>query len=578
MASCLTEEQLEELAQRSRGLTDGCELRAHVEACPSCRDRLAECRKNLAYLDTLKVALRDASAPGDDETDPIPPDGIDPLRDETLPLGSPAGPVTSARLDLQIPGCRIVREIHRGGQGVVYEALQFSTKRTVAVKMLLEGPFADDVTVERFRREVELIAGLKHPNIVTIHDSGVARGNHYFVMEFIRGLPLREYVRSRELSVRQIVELLAQVCAAVAFAHRHGVMHRDLKSSNILVDEDGCPHVLDFGLAKIIAEHMRADQEQKQLSRSGHCMGTLDYMSPEQTLGDSEAMDIRTDVYSLGVILYELLTGDLPYETKTDLVTAMSNIRHAIPRRPSKRNRKVGSEIDAIILQTLEKSADRRYQSAGELGGDLSAWLEGRPVVAKSASSLYVLRKMAVRYWYATAVVATLLLAIVAFSLVSLEFYFAQLEALKGQERSDRAFADAIIDRDDRVEAVRDLARHQALGWFLLAWRADSPDSARLIQARTPEGSPERTAMEFLMDETYSVERLLADIPAQARSIAYFAAAERHLKAGRRDAAIEALESCIGQPGSRWLRDYARARREELRSETIGVDTEGGGP
>jgi hypothetical protein len=256
----------------------------------------------------------------------------------------------------------------------------------------------------------------------------------------------------------------------------------------------------------------------------------------------------------------------------------MSNIRHAIPRRPSKINRKAGSEIDAVALQALEKSADRRYQSAGELAGDLSAWLEGRPVVAKSASSLYVLRKMATRYWYATAVVATLLLTIVAFSLVSLEFYFAQLEALKGQERSDRAFADAIIDRDDRVEAVRELARHQTLGWFLLAWHADNLDSARLIRARTPEGSPERAAMDFLLDETCSVERLLADIPARARSVAYFAVAERHLKAGRRDAAIESLESCIEQPGGRWLHDYARARRKELRSKTSRVDSEGGGP
>ena len=199
----------------------------------------------------------------------------------------------AARLPRQvtIEGYDIIRELHRGGQGIVYEAVQKSTKRKVAIKVLLEGGFASSSARRRFQREITLAAGLKHPNIIAIFDSGETPDGHQFcVMDYVRGRSIRDYVRENKLPLEDTLKLFSSVCAAAHFANQKGVVHRDLKPSNILVDSDGVPRVLDFGLAKQLA-----GGTESLVSMTGQVMGTLQYMSPEQTRGNPDEIDARSD-------------------------------------------------------------------------------------------------------------------------------------------------------------------------------------------------------------------------------------------------------------------------------------------
>ena len=229
------------------------------------------------------------------------------------------------------PGYHLIREIHRGGQGVVYQALQESTKRKVAVKVLREGPLAEPRERMRFEREVAILGSLSHPGLVAIHDSGQAAGHFFYVMDYIRGQPLDVYMASGERTVRETMELFAKVCDAVNAAHLKGVIHRDLKPRNILIDADGQPHVVDFGLAKV-----GGAASEQFVTVTGQFVGSLPWASPEQAEGRTEQLDIRTDVYSLGVILYELLTDALPYDVSgVVLPDAVRMICESPPRRPS---------------------------------------------------------------------------------------------------------------------------------------------------------------------------------------------------------------------------------------------------
>ncbi|MFQ5492107.1 MAG: serine/threonine-protein kinase, partial [Phycisphaerae bacterium] len=211
-----------------------------------------------------------------------------------------------------IPGYKILREIHRGGQGVVYQAVQQTTKRTVAVKVMREGPFGGDSERLRFEREQHILAQLDHPRIVGIRDSGAAAEHHYFVMDYISGQPLDRYVNTTTDSVDRVLVLFAKICEAVNAAHLQGVIHRDLKPSNIRVDANGEPHVLDFGLAKVASAEVSDDSGAQVMSITGQFIGSLPWASPEQARGLTRDIDVRTDTYSLGVILYQLLTRRFP--------------------------------------------------------------------------------------------------------------------------------------------------------------------------------------------------------------------------------------------------------------------------
>ncbi len=291
------------------------------------------------------------------------------------------------------PGYRLVRRVGHGGQGVVYEAIQEHTNRRVAIKALVGEVSAP--ARRRFEREIALIAQLRHPNIIAIFHSGVAAGPQFYVMDYVDGLPLHRYARQHALSLERVVELIAVVCDAVQCAHAQGIVHRDLKPSNILVDEAGQPRVLDFGLAKEIS----AAAEPLSLTRD--VLGTLPYMSPEQARGSPDAIDQRSDVYALGVVLYELLTGGFPYPVRGTVCEVLRQIQELPPTplaitwasgggiaRATRHDVRAGHcpldrDIETIVLKCLAKEPPDRYQNAGAVAEDLRRYLAGEPIRAR---------------------------------------------------------------------------------------------------------------------------------------------------------------------------------------------------
>lgn len=319
-----------------------------------------------------------------------------------------------------LTGYELLDRIHYGGQGVVYEAVQRSTGRTVALKVLVDGPLASARQRYRFAREVDLLSRIQHPNIVTLYDSGVVRGRPYFAMELIEGLPIDDYVLLHAPALEDLLRLFTTTCRAVNTAHQRGIIHRDLKPSNILVDGDGRPHVLDFGLAKDL-QISEGPNGSPTVSLPGQVVGTLPYLSPEQVEGLDEQVDVRADIYALGVVLFQLLTGAFPYPVDGSSQAVRANIvsREPTPLRKALSDESFGAsapsdelddELEAIVLKALEKDRARRYQSADALADDLDRHSAGDPVEAKADRRLYLLKKTLRRYRIHASVAAAFLL------------------------------------------------------------------------------------------------------------------------------------------------------------------------
>ncbi|MFO0824559.1 MAG: serine/threonine-protein kinase [Gemmataceae bacterium] len=290
---------------------------------------------------------------------------------------------------------RIVSRIADGGMGVVYEAEQDSPRRLVALKIVRTS--LDSPTLKkRLSHEAEILGRLQHPGIAQVYDAGIAEGGRpFFAMELIRGLPLDEYARARSLSVSARLGLVARVCDAVQYAHEQGVVHRDLKPANLLVDEIGQPKVVDFGVARVTDADLLTGPG---LTRTGQLLGTPNYMSPEQVNADPAAVDHRCDVYALGVILFELLSFQLPFRLKNrPLAEVAGIIGHAEPPRLGSINAELRGDVETIVARALEKEPARRYSSAADLAADLRRYLAHEPILARPPSSLYQLRKFARR-------------------------------------------------------------------------------------------------------------------------------------------------------------------------------------
>lgn len=373
MSRCLTSAEFDALRSGDLSPDKACRAQDHLATCAACKAAFAALNAQLHDAEHL----RDETA-----TSLYDLDKAINSSNETCEQDAPIGDIPANTL----PGYEITREIHRGGQGVVYQAIQKSTRRKVAIKVLREGVFAGRHDRARFEREVHILGQLKHPNIVAIHDSGTAASHTYFVMDYIAGQSLDAWKRGAPRSIHETLDLFAKICDAVNAAHLHGVIHRDLKPGNIRVDSAGEPHVLDFGLAKTVASHDTV------MTMTGQFMGSLPWASPEQAEGIPRHIDTRTDVYALGVILYQLLTGHFPYDVTGTVRDVLDRILTATPTRPAAYRSEIGSELETILAKCLNKERERRYQTAGELGRDIRHYLAGEPIEARRDSMLYLVR------------------------------------------------------------------------------------------------------------------------------------------------------------------------------------------
>jgi WD40 repeat protein/tetratricopeptide (TPR) repeat protein len=326
------------------------------EACRSCPELLEQVRAGLLRLRLLEQEVGVLFPPSD------PPGEV----------GLAAPPTGELP---QIPGYEVEAELGRGGVGVVYRARHLRLNRPVALKMLLAGAFATRAERQRFAREAELVAGLRHPNLVQIYDVGDLDGRSYFTMEFLEGGSLADTIAGTPRPARQAAELVETLADVIAAAHRGGVVHRDLKPSNVLLTADGTSKVTDFGLARRL-------EVGSSLTQTGSPVGTPSYMAPEQARGRASEVGPATDLYALGAVFYELLTGRPPFRAESSAETLYQVVTQD-PVPPSRLNARVPRDLETICLKCLEKEPARRYASAADLADDLRRALNGEPIRAR---------------------------------------------------------------------------------------------------------------------------------------------------------------------------------------------------
>src|SRR5213592_4554474 len=348
-----------------------------IRICRKCGAKIfSDAAEALCARWVLKSALSDlagASVAGGGDPGRVD----DPARDETDAVAAGHNKKTARAAELlgELGDYELLEEVGRGGQGVVFRARQKSLNRTVALKVISLGQWASKVHLKRFRREAEAAASLEHPGIVPIYEVGERDGSCYFSMKFVEGGQVDEVCRRTPISIRHAAELIAKVARTVHYAHEHGILHRDIKPGNILLDAKGEPHLTDFGLARLL-------ESESTVTRTLEVLGTPSYMAPEQALGENAAVSSATDAYGLGAVLYQLLTGQPPFAGGTTYET-IKLLLDTEPRPPRLLNPKVDRDLSTICLKCLEKDPKRRYSSALALAEDLERWLRHEPIRAR---------------------------------------------------------------------------------------------------------------------------------------------------------------------------------------------------
>ncbi|MEL6107872.1 MAG: serine/threonine-protein kinase [Planctomycetota bacterium] len=370
--------------------------------------------------------------------------------------GDTSHPPTPLRMaTVAFDGYEILGEIARGGMGIVFRARQIEANRIVALKMILSGNVAGPKEVQRFKNEAKAAASLDHPNIVPVFDIGEQDGQHFFSMGFVDGPSLKEVIATERMNGQRAATFVQTLAKAIQYAHSKGIIHRDLKPANILLDEQGNPRITDFGLSKVM-------DSQTELTGTGQVIGTPAYMSPEQASGNSSEISETTDVYSLGAILYELLTGHVPFHSET-VVGLLIKVQNETPRSPASLSQvRMSADLDTICMKCLEKNPDHRYTTARALADDLDRYLRGEPIMARPISIGTRLARWCGKHPMTTGLAACLVISLLVFGSSTLHF------AMKSQQRSsmvaserrqkDQNLEIALIAVEQMVEQAKLLA------------------------------------------------------------------------------------------------------------------------
>jgi eukaryotic-like serine/threonine-protein kinase len=411
-------------------------------------------------------------------------------------IPSPMSPTSAIAISpisagITIGSYTIIRALGAGGMGAVYLAEQTRPKRTVALKVIRPG-IVSPAMLRRMELEAELLGRLQHPGIAHIYEAGRTDDplgpSPYFAMEYIDGPSLTDYAHGKQLDTRGRLDLMLKICEAVQHAHQKGIIHRDIKPSNILVDSTGQPKVLDFGVARAQGVHTAH-------TGTGQLIGTLPYMSPEQVSGDPNETDTRSDVYALGVTLYQLLSGRLPHQIdSTSVPEAARMIREDDPPSLGSFQREFRGDIETIVSRAMDKDRTRRYQSAQALASEIRRFLNGEPIEAKRDSAIYILRKQLKRYRTLVAGVCLLIIGLSGFSVYAWSEarrrgeLVQEADQARDQARGAEALAEAArVKAEEKSDALERADYHNRIGFAQAAFAGGDVDRMR----RLLEGCPE---------------------------------------------------------------------------------------